>query len=81
MEKFTIVIEKDEKGLCGNNINYRPFLVRGESEQEIIDKLRFKVEEWLKKDPRRKEWLKEFNIIKDNIKLRYIKSKPTTPSS
>ena len=73
MEKFIVVIRKDGNGYEGLNINYRPFSVKGNSKQEIVDKLKSKVEEWLKKDPRRNEWLSEFNKIKDNVKLRYMK--------
>lgn len=73
MKKLTIVIRKEENGTFW--VNYSKFghiVANGKSEQEAINILKEKIEKWLT-DPRRKEWLDEYNEIKENVRLRYIK--------
>jgi len=73
MEKFTIVLEKQENGFSACNPKFGNIIEKGNTEQEAINNLKKAIENWLKKDPRRKEWLKEFYEIKDNVRMRIIK--------
>jgi predicted RNase H-like HicB family nuclease len=72
MEKLTIIVREEDGSFWVNYSKFGHIVAVGKTEQEAINNLKEKIEIWLS-DPRRKEWLDEYNQIKNNVKLRHIK--------